>query len=131
MEAQLILAEAATSHPDGTVSMLRAGITNVWSEKPPFQLNGALVVRLVPNLADAGKHEFRLLFTDADGQPVIGPLAGHFEVSRGGGPVNLVMGLSCQIKKAGSYAFSFQIDQLEKGSWTVHCATPPQRAFEG
>jgi hypothetical protein len=128
MEAQLILAEAATNHPDGTVSMLRAGITNVWSDKPPYQLGGALVVRIAPSLADTGSHEFRLGFMDADGGQVIPPLSGRFEVGHGAGPVNLVMNLNCRLQKSGSYIFTFFVDQQELGSWTITCAAPPTQA---
>ena len=46
MKAKLILAEAATAHPDGTVSILRAGINKVVGSKPPFNLQATLIVSM-------------------------------------------------------------------------------------
>ena len=80
MKARLLLAEAATAHPDGTISMLRAGITNVWGDKPPVQLQASLVTRIESDPGDVGKHAVEIFLIDADGKEVMPKLSGEFEV---------------------------------------------------
>jgi mRNA interferase RelE/StbE len=46
LKAKLLVGEAATGHPDGTLSILRAGITHVWGDSPPVPFQGALVARI-------------------------------------------------------------------------------------
>lgn len=125
MNAQLIFAEAATQHPDGTVSMLRAGISNVRGSSPPFNLNGMLVVRILADRADHGKHDFDLACMDEDGK-VGGPtLRGQFEIPTGGGVANLLLGFAMAFPKAGRYTFNLRIDNVVRGDLTITASTQP------
>jgi len=74
MKGTLLLAEAATTHPDGTVSVLRAGITHVWAQVAPMQFQGMIVVRFVSDIGDQGPHSFDLRCFDEDGGSVLPPL---------------------------------------------------------
>jgi hypothetical protein len=71
VKARLLLAEAATSHPDGTFSVLRAGVTNVWGEKPPVNLQASLVTRIDADLGDVDDHRIEIMCMDEDGKEVM------------------------------------------------------------
>jgi hypothetical protein len=58
VKGHLILAESASSHPDGTISMLRAWITQTWGEALPIYCNGTLIARIETDIGDAGMHKF-------------------------------------------------------------------------
>ncbi|HUG36203.1 MAG TPA: hypothetical protein VML54_04595 [Candidatus Limnocylindrales bacterium] len=131
MHAHLVMAEAATRHPDGTVSMLRAGITHLWAEKPPWTLNGALVVHLGTDPPDKGQHEFQLECMDQDGKSVLPAVKGQFMAPQGRSTTNLVIGLSMRFEQPGPHTFYFTVDKVQRGEWTLQCAVPPQREGAG
>ena len=113
MKAKLILAAAATGHPDGTISMLRAGITHVWGDKPPIPLQATLVVRIESELSDMGNHDFDIKCMDEDGQQALPPVKGQFAVPQGGGVNNLILGLAVAFQKHGRYVFFVRVDNVE------------------
>jgi hypothetical protein len=125
MNARLLLAEAATSHPDGTISMLRAGITNVWGEKPPVNLQASLVTRIEAGLADAGTHQVEILCIDDDGKEVMPKLSGQFQVARGGGHNNIILNFGVAFPAFGNYTFVVRIDNEQYDTWTLHAAAAP------
>jgi len=122
MEAQLILAEAAAHHSDGTLSMLRAGITHLWSEASPWNLHGSLVMRILADLGDRGKHEFDLQCLDEDGRTGAPPLKGQFEVPAGGGTTATVLGVQLKFEHAGKYTFYLRIDNVQRAELSLTCA---------
>lgn len=83
MKAKIILAESASTHPDGTFSLLRGGITHVWAPAPPFQLQGSLVVRIEGTLVDKGNHKFDVRCMDQDGVDSMPKIEGQFTVQQG------------------------------------------------
>ncbi len=128
MKVKTILAEAATSHPDGTMSMLRAGITHVWAgDSGPYQLQAAFVVRIEAEMTDAGNHEFDLKCMDEDGRGVLPTLGGQFTVGHGGGVNNLILGMSVAFPKLGRYVFVVRVDNVERDTWTVTVARKPDK----
>ena len=131
MKAKLILAAAATGHPDGTISMLRAGITHVWGDKPPIPLKATLVVRIESELSDMGNHDFDIKCMDEDGQQALPPLKGKFAVPQGGGVNNLILGLAVAFQKHGRYVFFVRVDNVELDSWTIAVGSrPPKKEQE-
>lgn len=132
MKARLLLAEAATAHPDGTISMLRAGITNVWGEQAPVQLQASLVTRIEADPGDVGKHGVEIFLMDADGKEVMPKLAGEFEVARGGGHNNIILNFAVQFPALGMFQFVIRIDNVQHDTWSLRTAKPPvQGAFAG
>lgn len=125
MKARLLLAEAATAHPDGTISMLRAGITNVWGEKPPVPLQASLVTRIEADAGDVGKHAVEIFLIDADGKEVMPKLSGEFEVARGGGHNNIILNFQVQFPALGAFQFVIRIDNVQYDEWTLRAAKPP------
>ena len=119
MKAKIILAEAVTNHPDGTTSMLRAGLTHVWADKTPVPLRGALYVRIEADMGDEGTHQFDLRCLDEDGHEVIPKTEGQFQVSQGGGSINLVLGLSVAFNKFGPFEFVLRIDNVLSDTWRI------------
>ncbi len=119
MRAKIALAEAATLHPDGTVSILRAFITNIRGSAPPYPFKGCLVVRIVGELNEIGKHDFELRCMDEDGGDVLPPLKGQFEVPKGGGVVGLILELRVAFKKTGRFMFSLRVDNVEADTYSV------------
>jgi hypothetical protein len=126
LKATLLLAEAATAHPDGTISMLRAGITNVWGEKPPVNLQASLVSRILAELGDSGDHQFDLRCMDEDGKEIMPRLHGTFQVPAGGGHSNLILNFGIGFTRHGRHMFVLRIDNVQYDTWTVTAAPPPQ-----
>lgn len=120
MQAQMTLAEAATLHPDGTVSMLRAGINHLWGQQAPFMLEGSLVVRLEADITEQGPHKFEVRCVDEDGRAVLPALQGQFRVPQGGGSINLILGLGAAIQKAGRFTFCILVDNVDQTRWTLN-----------
>ena len=125
MKARLLLAEAATAHPDGTISMLRAGITNVWGEKAPVPLQASLVTRIEADPGDVGKHAVEIFLIDADGKEVMPKLSGEFEVARGGGHNNIILNFQVQFPALGMFQFVIRVDNVQYDVWSLRTARPP------
>ena len=119
IKAGMTLAEAATSHPDGTVSMLRAGITHAWGPQVPVPLQGVLVVRIEGELSDEGPHRFDMRCMDEDGAGALPTIEGQFRVPQGGGSNSLTVGISVSFKKFGKYVFVVRVDNVELDRWTI------------
>jgi hypothetical protein len=129
MKGKLILAEAATGHPDGTISMLRAGINQAAGPGMPFPFTGSLVVRLESDLTDMGQHQFDLRCMDMDGKTIMPPIQGGFDVPQGGGVTNLIIGIGVPIPKAGRYEFCLRVDNVVQDTWAVTASitAPPAK----
>ena len=125
MKARLLLAEAATAHPDGTISMLRAGITNVWGERAPVPLQASLVTRIEADAGDVGKHGVEIFLIDADGKEVMPKLSGEFEVARGGGHNNIILNFQVQFPALGMFQFVIRVDNVQYDVWSLRTARPP------
>ena len=120
-----MLAEAAAAHPDGTMSILRAGIDRVVGEKPPYSLNAALVVRIRAEIGDAGKHRFDIQGLDQDGTGIVPKLEGEFDVQRGGGTSAFILGMHVVFEKAGTFLFVLRVDNVQLDDWTVTVGARP------
>ena len=131
MKARLLLAEAATSHPDGTISMLRAGITNVWGEAPPVNLQASLITRIEADLGDVGNHKIEIMCMDEDGKEVMPKLDGQFQVARGGGHNNILLNFGFGFPEFGVYTFVVRVDGVQYDSWTLRAAQAPQGQAPG
>ncbi len=120
MKGKLILAEHATAHPDGTFSMLKAGIDRIQAAKIPAPFKATLVVRIEPEVADQGEHTFDIRCMDADGKQVLKAQKGQFQAPPGGGAINLILGMAGSFPAIGDFSFYLRIDNVEVDSWTVH-----------
>jgi hypothetical protein len=118
MNTMTILAEAATNHPDGTFSMLRGGITQVWGALPAV-LRGDLLVRFEGDTSEAGSHEWMICVIDEDGKDIMPRMAGTFQVPQGGGNGMVVMKFGCQFTKYGEYSFRVTLDKQLASAWQV------------
>lgn len=128
MDAFILLADAASQHPDGTFSILRAGVDRVFGPSEPLAFRGALIARVKAGLSEAGEHAFSLRCTDYDGQPIMPPIEGRFLVPKPGGGMQFIVNLGLQLPRYGQYAFAFLIDGEEHDSWTlsaVRAEAPP------
>lgn len=114
-----MLAEYASSHPDGTFSMLRAGLNRLHVEKIPAPFRATLVARMETDIADAGEHRFDIRCVDVDGKEVLPTQQGQFQAPQGGSNINLIIGISAAIPKLGVFVFYLRIDNVEVDSWTV------------
>ena len=120
MKGKLILAEHASVHPDGTFSMLRAGIDRLHTEKVPAPFAATVVARIESGIADVGEHHFDLRCMDADGNQVLPTQKGQFNSPPGGSIINLMIGIAAAFPKLGDVIFYLRIDNVETDSWTVH-----------
>jgi hypothetical protein len=127
MKAQLILADAVSSHPDGTVSLLRGGIDHVTvPEGQPCIFKGGLAARFTAGASEVGRHEFKIKCVNEDGVGVGLEAAGNFEIRQLGG-VSLGFSLELIFPRPGAYTFSVSVDRSELDTYTLHVRTgaPP------
>jgi len=126
MKVTLILAEAATAHPDGTVSMLRAGINRAVNATAPIPLNAALVARVEGDVSEGGsRHTFTVRLLNEDGRDVIPKVEGGFVMPPEWGAVNLVLNFQAVFPKHGRFAFHFDVDGTNHAQWSVEVASRP------
>ena len=119
MRGSLILAEAATAHPDGTISMLRAGITRVNAASMPIVFKGALVASIFAQPSEHGQHELELSCIDEDGSDRMPTIKASFGVPRAGGPNHLIIGFSKKFEAWGTYQFNLVIDRQEHDTFLL------------
>jgi hypothetical protein len=131
LKARLLLAEAATSHPDGTISMLRAGITNVWGDKTPVNLQASLVTRIEADPGDIGNHQVEIFCIDDDGKEVMPKLQGQFQVARGGGHNNIILNFGVTFPQFANYTFVVRVDNVQLDQWTLRTSHSPPQAQTG
>lgn len=125
MKAKMILAEAATGHPDGTISMLRAGITHVWVQNPPYALQAALVSRIEAEMGDSGAHQFDLRCMNDDGAEAMPKMQGQFNVPQGGGVNNLILNFQTALPRPGRYTFVLRVDNVQLDICTIQVTQTP------
>ncbi|MBI4564499.1 MAG: hypothetical protein HY716_07400 [Planctomycetes bacterium] len=120
MKAHIIMADAASMHPDGTFSLLRGGITTVNIAKGrPLFFKGAMVARVLSEPGESGPHEFRIRCVDDDGKPVAQDLDGKFEIPPQGGTVQLVLDMQIVFPKFGRYEFSLAVNRRQMDAWMI------------
>lgn len=119
MTGSIILAEAATNHPDGTTSMLRAGIDNVRAERTPALFRGALVARIEGEAGERGRHDFEINCIDEDGNDQLPPIKGQFDLPNSGGKNTLVLALQTKLERFGLYQFNLVLDKALVSSWNL------------
>ena len=124
MKAKLILAESATLHPDGTVSMLRAGITRLWSPEVPVVFRASLVVRIEAEAAERGKNEFEIHCINEDGKDQLSQIKGQFDSPKSGGDHQLIMAIQSKLSNFGLYQFNILINKVCLDSWNLIVARP-------
>jgi hypothetical protein len=120
-----MLGETGAHHPDGTFSVLRAGIDRVWFKEPPARLRGVLIVRLEADRTEKGEHTFEVSCMDEDGRDTDLPkLSGTFTVREGGATSTLLLQMQIDFAKEGVYQFALRIDNRTEDDWKVTVARP-------
>lgn len=119
MKGMLILADAATVHMDGTVSMLRAGIDRVTGQNVPI-LRASLVARIEGSPSERGAHNLELSCIDEDGKDRLPTITASFEIPPKGGSNVLVIGLHNKLNAFGLYQFNLIVDKVVLDSWNLN-----------
>jgi len=119
MKAWMLIAEAATAHPDGTISMLRVGVNRAWWQNEPIPLKANLIIRIEAEVSEKGTHDFRVGCTDEDGKPRLPDFGGTFQAPDMGGSCNFIIGLPPQLPRFGVYYFTLVVDRLELASYKL------------
>lgn len=117
-----MLAEAATAHPDGTVSMLRAGITRVQTSQMPMPLRLSLVASIAAEPSERGKHTLEMNCIDEDGNDRLPAISLQFETPPTGGTNHLIIAINKKLSEFGVYQFNLVIDREQKASCTLQVA---------
>ena len=120
MKAKLVLADSARVHSDGTMSMLRGGITNTMVPKgqPPL-FRGSIAATIVVELGEQGKHAVRIVCCDEDGKQLFRVEGGinaketHFSAT------HIVFDISQKFPKFGRYTFVISVDGQQLDSWPL------------
>lgn len=129
MKVQLLLGEAASMHTDGTVSVLRAGITHAWNSQTPVPFKGTLVALIRPDLGDLrDTHSFDLRCLDQDGSEQIPTIKGSFNSTPGArdGVSAIAMEMQIGFTKYGTYVFVIRVDNRIEDEWRLIVARPPE-----
>jgi len=119
MNGLLILAEAATGHPDSTLSILRAGINRAQAAAGPVSLDLCLIARIEAQAAERGAHDFEINCIDADGRDRLPTIRGQFESPHGAGSNNILMKIKTAVQEFGVYEFNLIVDRIQLASWTL------------
>ena len=125
MKAFILLSDAASAHPDGTFSLLRAGITDVnIPQGQPLVFHGAFVARIVGTSGDAGAHALAIRVMTQDGKAVAPDVQGQFSIPDGGGATQVVANFNLLFPAHGRYTFWLSVDRNEADSWEVRVREP-------
>ena len=117
-------------HPDGTVSVLRAGITRILSAELPVPFKGTLVAFFRPDLGDLkGTHSFDLRCVDQDGNDQVPTVKGSFasQPSGGDGVSAVALEMQAGFKKYGKYLFVIRVDNHIEDEWAFIVGQPPKQ----
>ena len=105
--------------------MLRAGITHVWVQNQPYNLQASLVSRIEAELGDAGTHNFDLRCMNDDGAEVMPKMQGQFNAPQGGGANNLILNFATAFPKLGRYTFVLRVDNVQLDACWVQVTQAP------
>jgi hypothetical protein len=120
MKAVILMADAASAHPDGTFSLLRGGVTEVNIPRgQPILFRGAFVLRVTGTGAEEGSHRLRIRILSEDGQPVAPDMDGEFVIPRGGGATQVVANFAIVFPRHGRYTFAVTVDGSERETWEM------------
>jgi hypothetical protein len=123
MRAYLTLAESASTHPDGTVSVLRSGINSVSTcNDGPVAQEGVLFGRIETEPKDAGIHKFEIRAADSAGIEFLPRLQGELEAPQGGGFINLILRISFVLPTSGKYEFTLLVGEQPITAWGLTCS---------
>ena len=132
MKGFLLLADAARAHPDGTFSLLRGGVDQVFSPRTqPFQFRGSVVARIMGDLSEAGAHDFQLRILNEDGQAIVPEITGQFSIPDGGGVGVAIMDFALILPSYGRYTFALNVDKQKLDSWEVRASETPENQSQG
>ena len=121
------MADAGSSHGDGTFSLLRGGITELSvPANKAAHFKGALISRIVGGRSESGRHEANLKCVNEDGRPILPALTAGFEIPQKGGAVNLVMDIQITFPSHGLYEFSVTVDKIQMDSWAFEVKKPKE-----
>ena len=126
MKAQLIMADAATTHPDGTFSLLRGGISQInIPRNSPIVFRGALAARISASPSERGAHTFRVVCADQDGGLIGHEMTGNFSIAPEGGAGCVVVMIELILPRLGKYQFSLSVDGHEMDTWPLEAKEIP------
>lgn len=128
MNGWIILAEAATNHPDGTTSILRAGINRLWAPSTPVPFRGAVIARIEGDAAERGSHDLEINCIDEDGRDRLPTIKGQFELPPAGGKNTMVLALQVKLDRFGVYVFNLLVDRVLLGSCNLHVEKSKEEA---
>jgi hypothetical protein len=127
VKAKLLLADSAASHPDGTISLLRMGITHAWGDALPVTYQGVLVIRIEATMVDEGEHDLQVRMMTFDGKEFAPRLQGKFTVPKGGGNVNVLLRFGIGFPKYETYTFAAVVDRTEQDRITLDVRPSKER----
>ena len=119
MNAWMVLSESATANPDGTLSILRAGISRIFGPTPPFAFRGALAVLIEVGEGDHGRHLFSIRSTPPDGQDPLPQIEGEFTAVAVPGVFSFVVGVHIAKLHEGELRFELLVDDRRMSQLTL------------
>lgn len=116
----IILADAATAHPDQTFSLLRGGIGRVYAPRnAPPNLRASLLLHIICEPRETGRHTAMVTCVNEQQERITDPFQNQFEVPQGGSVINLVVNIQIIFPRLGRFNFVVEIDGRPFASWPV------------
>jgi hypothetical protein len=122
----LHLCEYASSHPDGTFSIIRGGIDNWFAASLPLDLVMWVLMEAAPGTLPRGPQEVHLELKDARESLTISRVLGRLEVQDPEVVTRLAVPVQGSIQQFGSYAVKVKLGPLSgTGRFEVKPAPKP------
>jgi hypothetical protein len=84
-------------------------------------------MRAVPEIGEAGDHQFKIVCLTEDGQPLGFEIEGSFPAPKTfGGAAQVILNMQLGLPKHGRYEFILTIDKQQAARWTLESKAPPQ-----
>ena len=128
MRGHLIFAEAATPHPDGTISMLRVGLDRFRVRSVPVTIECFAVTRLTLTADDAGQHEVVLRMVDGNDKRVLQDSTTTFSAPAQDGRINIINRVRVAIERHGKFKVTLTVDGKELDQLSLFVEPAPQGA---
>lgn len=126
MKAHIIIAEAGSSHSDGSFSLLKAGTTEVtMSPTDTVGMETAIAIWVRGDSNDYGNHTFRLQLVDSAGGAVGPDVTGSFSLTREQPMAHTLLRCALDGPRFGDFTFIIRIDEKPLDTWPFRISVAP------
>lgn len=122
MRAIFFVAESATTHADGTTSVLRAWIDQITTNGVPVNFSCAIVARIKPEDSEVGQHGFTIQARQPSGALAL-ELSGEFRVDVVGKAASVAAAVEFLLTESGQTDLVLAVDGVDIERWPLQVIT--------